>query len=66
MCPTEITPEEEEAIVLEAEASVEGAVSEKPVSEEEAPEGEVTPEQEYEGVDYGQEIPKGKEKHYGL
>ncbi len=63
MCPTEQTDEE---IVQEAEA-----VSEKPVLEEEAEKVSVEKDSEEEpdfneGVENLEDIPKGKEKDYGI
>ncbi len=64
MCPTEQTDEE---IVEEVEALSEKPVLEEEVSEEKVSEEEVDSEEpEFEGVNKVEDIPKGKEKNYGI
>ncbi len=58
-----LTEEEEAEVVSEAKAVV-SKVEEEVVSEEEADVPEE--KQEFEGVDRVEDIPKGKEKNYGI
>ncbi len=68
MCPDlEVTKEEEEAILKEAEAEeVSEEVRDLLTPDEVAEANHLDAEAEFEGVDKVEDIPKGKEKNYGI
>ncbi len=69
MCPTDLTEEEQEVLEVAEEVSEEKDSTDEVPVEDTVPEDPVVDsgqDQEFEGVDSIEDIPKGKEKNYGI